>query len=113
MFANVPRIITSWLPRRAPYELKSAVCTPCGDRYFAAGLVLAMFPAGEMWSVVTESPSMASTRALRMSRPGGSSRHAVEVGRVAHVGRGRLPAVDLALGTSMLFQARRPGTRSK
>ncbi len=40
MLANVPRIITSWLPRRAPYELKSAGATPCSTRYFAGGAVL-------------------------------------------------------------------------
>ena len=28
-FANVPRTITSWLPRREPYELKSLRSTPC------------------------------------------------------------------------------------
>ncbi len=38
-------------------------CTPCDTRYLAAGLVLAMSPAGEMWSVVTESPSSARQRA--------------------------------------------------
>ncbi len=67
MLANVPRIMTSWLPRRAPYWLKSTGCTPCAMRYLAAALALAMLPAGEMWSVVTESPSSASTRAPRMS----------------------------------------------
>ena len=29
MLPNVPRIITSWWPRRAPYELKSSGATPC------------------------------------------------------------------------------------
>jgi hypothetical protein len=48
MFANVPRIMTSWLPRRAPYELKSLRWTPRLSRYFAAGLFAAMLPAGEM-----------------------------------------------------------------
>jgi hypothetical protein len=48
MLAKVPRIMTSWLPRRAPYELKSRGCTPRLIRYFAAGLVLEMLPAGEM-----------------------------------------------------------------
>ena len=38
MFANVPRIMTSWLPRRAPYELKSAGTTPFAMRYLPAGL---------------------------------------------------------------------------
>ena len=48
MFANVPRIITSWLPRRAPYELKSAGATPFEIRYLPAGLSAGIEPAGEM-----------------------------------------------------------------
>ncbi len=32
MLAKVPRIITSWLPRRAPKELKSRGATPCSCR---------------------------------------------------------------------------------
>src|SRR2546429_151993 len=48
MFAKVPRIITSWLPRRAPNELKSSGFTPCSVRYFAAGPCLSMSPAGEV-----------------------------------------------------------------
>ena len=67
MLANVPRIITSWLPRRAPYWLKSLGSTPRPCRYFAAGLVLAMLPAGLIWSVVIESPSSARMRAPLMS----------------------------------------------
>ncbi len=76
MFANVPRTITSWLPRRAPYELKSLGSTPSAIRYFAAGLFFAMLPAGEMWSVVTESPSSASTCAplMSLSAPGSFGR---------------------------------------
>src|SRR5436309_15709187 len=70
MLANVPRIITSWLPRREPYELKSRRSTPCPDRYFPAGESGLIAPAGEMWSVVTESPSLASTRAPEMSDTG-------------------------------------------
>src|SRR5262245_46746235 len=66
MLANVPRIITSWLPRRAPYELNSCRETPCSVRYLPAGESGLMGPAGEMWSVVTESPSFASTRAPAM-----------------------------------------------
>jgi len=31
---------------------------PLLARYLAAGLVLAILPAGEMWSVVTESPRL-------------------------------------------------------
>ena len=73
MFANVPRIITSWLPRRAPYELKSFFSTPCSTSHLPAGLDAGMLPAGEMWSVVIESPSIASTRAPVIGRmPGGS-----------------------------------------
>jgi hypothetical protein len=34
---------------------------PWSVRYFAAGLSFAMLPAGEMWSVVIESPSSASS----------------------------------------------------
>jgi len=67
MFANVPRIITSWLPRREPYELKSRGATPCSCRYSPAGPSRLIEPAGEMWSVVTLSPSLASTRAPSMS----------------------------------------------
>ena len=47
-FANVPRTITSWLPRRDPYELKSFGSTPRSTRYLPAGLVLRIEPAGEM-----------------------------------------------------------------
>ena len=62
-FANVPRTITSWLPRREPYELNSLRSTPCSTRYRPAGLSGLIEPAGEMWSVVTESPSMTRQRA--------------------------------------------------
>jgi hypothetical protein len=73
MFANVPRIITSWLPRREPYELNSRGSTPCSCRYRPAGESFLIEPAGEMWSVVTESPSLASTRAPSMSVTGSGS----------------------------------------
>ena len=51
-------------------ELKSAGLTPCSARYLPAGPFVLMLPAGEMWSVVTESPSTASTRAPRISVTG-------------------------------------------
>src|SRR4051794_14979517 len=70
MLANVPRIMTSWLPRRDPYELKSRRSTPCSARYWPAGESGLIELAGEMWSVVTESPSLASTRAPEMSATG-------------------------------------------
>ena len=47
--------------------------TPCSFRYFAAGESFLIAPAGEMWSVVTESPSTASTRAPAMSSTGSGS----------------------------------------
>ncbi len=56
-------------------------------------------PAGEMWSVVTLSPSSASTRAPRTSSTRRRLRgHALEVGRQAHVGRALLPGEALAGG---------------
>src|SRR3954454_21015493 len=70
MLANVPRIITSWLPRRDPYELNSCRGTPWSARYLPAGESGLIELAGEMWSVVTESPSLASTRAPEMSATG-------------------------------------------
>lgn len=39
-------------------------------RYRAAALALAMFPAGEIWSVVTESPKFNSTWADSMDLSG-------------------------------------------
>jgi hypothetical protein len=72
-FAKVPRIMTSWFPRRAPYELKSRGVTPRAARYRPAGLSGAMLPAGEMWSVVTESPSTASARRPARSASGGGA----------------------------------------
>src|SRR5687768_3506528 len=74
MLANVPRIMTSWFPRREPYELNSFVFTPCSISHLPAGLAAGIDPAGEMWSVVIESPNFPSTRAPRIGRtPGGSS----------------------------------------
>src|ERR1035437_682865 len=86
MVARVPRTITSSLPRRAPKELKSAGCTPCAMRYLPAGPSLGMEPAGEMWPVVTESPSSARVH------------HVVEVGRLLDVGGGLVPLVDTPRG---------------
>ena len=44
--------------------------TPWSARYFPAGLSALIEPAGLMWSVVTESPSFARTRAPSMSSTG-------------------------------------------
>ena len=71
-FPNVPRIMTSWLPRREPKVLKSIGCTPRPNRYVPTGSFFGIAPAGEMWSVVTESPSTANTRAPRMSSSAGA-----------------------------------------
>jgi hypothetical protein len=60
------------LPRRAPYELKSPFATPSDLSHWPAGLFSAIDPAGEMWSVVIESPNMPSTRAPAIGEtPGG------------------------------------------
>ena len=71
---------------------------PCSVRYRPAGAVALIAPAGEMWSVVTESPSLARTLAPLMScdrrRLGG---HAVEVRRAADVGGVRGPLERVAL----------------
>ena len=73
MLPNVPRIITSWWPRRAPYWLNSTGETPCSWSHVPAGDQAAIEPAGLMWSVVTESPSTASARAPTMSVSGTGS----------------------------------------
>jgi len=44
------------------YKL-SNVTYPLPARYLAAGLFLAILPAGEIWSVVTESPKFNNTHA--------------------------------------------------
>ncbi len=44
--------------------------TPCSCSHWPAGLQAGMTPAGEMWSVVTESPSTARTRAPLMPAMG-------------------------------------------
>ena len=67
MLPKVPRIITSWCPRRAPYELNSSGGTFRSWSHSPAGDHEAIEPAGLMWSVVTESPRTARTRAPSMS----------------------------------------------
>ena len=97
MLAKVPRIITSWLPRRVPYWLKSATPTPWSVRYLPAGEAALIEPAGEMWSVVILSPNRPSTRAPLISpMPRRLAAHADEIGRVLHIGRIVVPGVGLA-----------------
>ena len=73
MLAKVPRTITRSSPRREPYELKSRLAIPRDFKYRPAGLSSAMSPAGEMWSVVTESLRSTRMRAPSMSCRGGGS----------------------------------------
>ena len=47
--------------------MKSAFCTLFASSHLPAGEFSLIEPAGEMWSVVTESPKMPSARAPRMS----------------------------------------------
>ena len=54
--AKVPLTIISSFPLLAPYELKSYCWTPFCNKYLPAGEFLPIFPAGEIWSVVIESP---------------------------------------------------------
>ena len=50
-----------------PKLLKSLCSTPFDIRYFPAGPSFGMDPAGEIWSVVIESPKRASTFAPLIS----------------------------------------------
>ena len=113
MLAKVPRIITSWLPRREPYELKSRARRRAPRGSAPAGESSLIEPAGEMWSVVTLSPSFASTLAPSMSVSGARlGAHPLEVRRQAHVGRVVLPREAVAgrapRGRSSARRRRRP-----
>ena len=55
--ANVPLAITSSLPLLVPYTLKSYYYTPLSDNHLPAGEFFGMLPAGDIWSVVIESPN--------------------------------------------------------
>ncbi len=72
MLPNVPRTITRSFPRRDPKLLKSRISTLFSCKYFPAGPSDAIAPAGEMWSVVTESLSSANTRAPLMGATSGT-----------------------------------------
>ena len=73
MLPNVPLAITASFPLLEPKLLKSLGLSPLLARYLAAGEFLGMEPAGEMWSVVTESPRLRRTWADLMGRLVGSS----------------------------------------
>ena len=53
---------------------KKALTDPREARYLAAQLLRAMLPAGEMWSVVTESPRFNKTAASWIALTVGISR---------------------------------------
>src|SRR3954451_21820955 len=82
---------------------------PCSRRYVPAGESGRIDPAGEMWAVVTESPSRTSTCApwmsstaagprVVLSKYGGLARHPVEVRRQPHVRRVGIPREDFPRG---------------
>lgn len=72
-FPKVPLAITRSFPLLAPYELNSFSSTPLEINHLAAAEVLAIFPAGEMWSVVTESPKSTRQWASLTTGSAGSS----------------------------------------
>lgn len=61
MFAKVPLAMISSFPLLEPYELKSATAIPLLYKNLPAGEFLAIFPAGDIWSVVMKSPKLANT----------------------------------------------------
>ncbi len=97
MLANVPRIITSWLPRRAPYWLKSTGCTPWAIEVLRRRARLGDV-AGRRDVVGRDrvAEQREHTRAADVGHRARRHRHAVEVRRIAHVRGSRLPLVDLA-----------------
>ena len=97
ILAKVPRIMTSWLPRRVPYWLKSAT----------AHLVLLQVFAGRRGrpDVARRRDVVGGDRVLEEAedarvhdvRDGlGLLGHALEVGRVLHIGRAHVPLVGEA-----------------
>ena len=57
----------SWLPRLLPNELKFLTSTPLSTSHCPAGPLLGNEPAGDIWSVVIESPSLSKTLAWLIS----------------------------------------------
>ena len=64
--ANVPLAMISSFPLLAPYVLKSYCWTFFEKRYLPAGEFFPMFPDGEIWSVVIESPTFKRQYAFSM-----------------------------------------------
>ena len=82
-------------PRAVLVEIACVDLARC--RYLPAGEAALIEPAGEIWSVVILSPNRARMRAIdnighRLGRHG----HALEIGRVLHIGRADVPFVGLA-----------------
>src|SRR4051794_18185880 len=86
---------------------------PSSCRYSPAGESFLIDPAGEMWSVVTESPSLASTRAPSMSSgsDGSSGTFSRNDGRRTYVERSS-QAKRSPSGTSSEFQRSSPSNTS-
>ena len=63
---NTPLIIISWFPRLAPYVLKSKLLIFFPFKYFEVNESNFILPAGDMWSVVIESPKSAITLAFKI-----------------------------------------------
>src|SRR4030042_6613196 len=82
---------------------------PWPFRYAPAGPSSAMSPAGEIWSVVTESPSTARTRAPRISATGSGSagRYSKNGGFLTYVEAGS-QAKHSDFGTGSFFHASSP-----
>jgi hypothetical protein len=63
-----------------------------------AGEVSLIEPAGEMWSVVIESPNMPGCAPRRCRSTAWAPSSCLEIGRVLHIGRAHVPGVGLAAG---------------
>lgn len=59
ILAKVPLAMIKSLPLLDPYELKSFLSMPLSFKNLPAGELTEIFPAGEIWSVVIESPNTA------------------------------------------------------
>ena len=99
MLANVPRIITSWWPRRAPYELNSSGATPCAWSHWPAG-DHGGDRAGRRDVVGRDrvAEDGQDARPVDVADRRGLGGHAVEERRPGDVGRGVVPGVAVAGG---------------
>src|SRR3979490_1615305 len=94
ILAKVPRIITSWLPRRVPYWLKSSGLTLWSMRYLPAGeATLIEPPGGEGVGGDRIEQQTQHARIDDVDKRLGPLAHADEIRRVLHVGRLLVPPV--------------------